>query len=71
VELARPESGDRVSWAGNELAALVLGGGVLDAGFLASAAGVIAALPAAGLPWWLAAFLVGLVLAGVGHVLVG
>lgn len=71
IELARTEIGDRLSGTGKGVAGLVLGGAVLHAGFLAVVAGGVGALAEAGLPWWLAAFVVGLALAGAGYLLVG
>jgi len=69
VELARVELGQKASRIGRDIASLVLGGAVAYAGFLAIMAAVIVALADAGLDWWLAALLVGLVVAGVGAAL--
>ena len=70
VELARVELGQKAAQAGRDIASLVLGGAVAYAGFLAIIAAVIVALADAGLPWWLSALLVGVVVAGVGYALV-
>ncbi len=70
VELARVELGQKAAGVGRAVASLVLGGAVAYAGFLAIMAAVIVALANAGLPWWLSALLVGVVVAGVGYALV-
>ena len=70
VELARVELGQKAAGVGRAVASLVLGGAVAYAGFLAIMAAVIVALADAGLPWWLSALLVGVVIAGVGYALV-
>ena len=70
VELARVELGQKAAGVGRAVASLVLGGAVAYAGFLAIMAAVIVALADAGLPWWLSALLVGVVVAGVGAGLV-
>ena len=70
VELARVELGQKAAGVGRAVASLVLGGAVAYAGFLAIMAAVIVALADAGLPWWLSALLVGVVVAGVGYALV-
>ena len=70
VELARVELSQKASGAARNVASLVVGGAVAYAGFLAIVAAVIVALADAGLPWWLSALLVGVVVAGVGYLLV-
>ncbi len=70
VELARVELSQKAARIGRDVASLVLGGAVAYAGFLAIMAAVIVALADAGLDWWLAALLVGVVVAGVGGALV-
>ncbi len=70
VELARVELGQKAAQVGRDVASLVVGGAVVYAGFLAIMAAVIVALGEAGLPWWLSALLVGVVVAGVGAALV-
>ncbi len=69
VELARVELGQKVSRVGKDAASLAVGGALAYAGFLALVAAVILGLGEAGLPWWLSAFLVGAVIAGVGYYL--
>jgi len=50
---------------------LMIGGGVFAySGFLAVIAGIVLGLIASGLPAWLGAFLVGVVLAGVGYLFI-
>ncbi len=70
VELARVELGQKASRVGRDIAALAVGGAVAYAGVLALVAAAILALGEAGLPWWLSALIVGLVVAGVGYALV-
>lgn len=70
VELARVELSQKASRAGRHVAALAVGGAIAYAGVLALVAAVILALGEAGLPWWLSALIVGLVVAGVGYALV-
>ncbi len=70
VDLARVELGRTAARVGRDVASLVVGGAVVYAGFLGIVAAVIVALGEAGLPWWLSALLVGVVVAGVGAALV-
>ncbi len=70
VELARVELGQKASRLGRDIAALAIGGAVAYAGVLALVAAAILALGEAGLPWWLSALIVGIVVAGVGYALV-
>ena len=70
VELARVELGQKASRVGRDIAALAVGGAVAYAGVLALVAAAILALGEAGLPWWLSALIVGLVVAGVGYALI-
>ena len=70
VQLARVELSQKGAQVGKDIASLVIGGAVAFAGFLAIVAAVILALGEAGLPWWLSALLVGVVVAGVGAALV-
>jgi drug/metabolite transporter (DMT)-like permease len=49
---------------------LAIGGAVAYAGFLVLLATVVIILGQLGLPWWLAALIVGLVVAGIGYFLV-
>ena len=68
--LARTELSQKATRVGRNVGFLALGGAVAYAGFLAIVAAVIIVLADIGLPWWLAALLVGLVVAGVGYFLV-
>lgn len=69
--LAKAELGEKASRIGVNLASLAAGGAVAYAGFLAILAAIIALLvEAAGLSWWGAALLVGIVVSIVGGVLV-
>lgn len=70
VALARVELTQKASVLGRDVAFLAVGGAVAYAGFLAIMAAAIIALAKAGLPWWLSALLVGLVVAGVGYAFV-
>lgn len=70
LELASTEMSQRASRAGKDAAILVLGGAVAYAGFLALVAAVILVLGELGLPWWLAAFIVGALVIGAGSALV-
>lgn len=68
---AGTEMSQRVTGVGKEVAVLVVGAVVIHAGFLAFVAAMILGLGDLGLSTWLAALIVGLVLAGVGYALVG
>lgn len=70
LTLARTEMTDKATRIGKHIGALVLGGAVAYAGFLALVATAIIALGEAGLPWWLSALIVGLVVAVAGYLLV-
>ncbi|MBV9168887.1 MAG: phage holin family protein, partial [Chloroflexi bacterium] len=70
VNLASTELTYKASRVGRELALLAVGGLVAYAGLLAIVAAVIIVLAAAGLPWWLAALIVGVIVAAVGAVVV-
>jgi len=70
LALARTEVAGTASRVGKDVGFLAMGGAVAYAGFLAVVAAVIIALGQLGLPWWLAALLVGLVVGGVGYALV-
>ena len=69
VDLAKTEMGQKASRVGKDVGFLVAGGAVAYAGLLAILAGVIVVLDTF-LPLWLAALLVGLVVAAVGYFLV-
>jgi hypothetical protein len=70
VQLARTEITEKASRVGKDIGLLLAGGAVAYAGFLAIMAAVIMLLAANGLPMWVSALLVGLVIGGVGYVLV-
>lgn len=70
MALAKTEMGEKTAHIGKDAGYLAAGGAVAYAGFLALLAGVIIGLAAAGLPWWLSALLVGVVVIAVGYFLV-
>jgi len=70
VELAKVELTQKASEVGKDIGFLAIGGAVAYAGLLAILAAIIILLATIGLPWWLAAALVGLVVAGIGYFLV-
>jgi len=70
VGLATTEMTHKASRMARNVAVLAVGGLVAYAGMLAILAAIIIALAAAGLTWWLAALVVGVVVTIVGGVLV-
>jgi hypothetical protein len=68
AQLAKAELRQNASQAGRAIAALVVGGAIVYAGVLALLAAAILGLGQAGLPWWLAALLVGVVVVVIGAV---
>ncbi len=70
VELAKTEMTQKATRVGKDIAFLLAGGAVAYAGFLAILAAIAIGLGQLGVPWWIAALLVGLVVAGVGGFLV-
>lgn len=70
LALAKTEFSEKVSNIGRDIALLAAGGAVAYAGFLALLAAIILALGELGVPWWLSALLVGIVVGGVGYMLV-
>ncbi len=68
VTLAKTELTQTATEVGKDVGFLAVGGAVAYAGFLALLAAIILAL-ALVLPWWLAAAIVGVVVAGVGGAL--
>ena len=70
VALAVSELTDKGSRLGKEVVGLAVGAAVAYAGLLAVVAAVILALGAIGLPWWLSALLVGIVVAAAGYLLI-
>ncbi len=70
VALARAELTQKAGQVGRDVGFLAVGGLVLYAGLLAIIAAIIILLGTLGLPWWLSALLVGLIVAGAGYFLV-
>ena len=70
VTLARTELTQTATQVGKDVGFLAVGGAVAYAGLLALIAAVILVLVAVGLPAWLSALIVGVVVAGVGYALV-
>ena len=70
VKLAEAEMGDKITRAARHVATMVVGGALIYAGLLAIIAAVILAIGAAGVPWWFAALLVGVLIAAGGYLLV-
>ena len=70
VELAKTELSQKASNVTKDAGFLAIGAAVAYAGVLALGAALIIGLGQIGLPWWLAALLVGLVIAGIGYFLV-
>lgn len=70
INLATTEMGQKATRAGKDVGFLAIGGAVVYAGALAIIAAIILALGQAGVPWWLAALIVGVVVAVVGYVLI-
>lgn len=67
---AGTEMSQRATSAGKDVGALIAGAVVIHAAFLALVAAAIAGLADVGLSWWLAALIVGLILAGIGYAVV-
>ncbi len=70
LELAKAELTEKASRTARDVGFLAVGGAIAYAGALAIGAAVIIGLTTLGLSWWLAALLVGLVVAGIGYALV-
>ena len=70
VELAKVEMTQKATRIGKDIGFLAAGGAVAYAGLLAILAAVAVGLGQLGVPWWLAALLVGVVVAGIGGFLV-
>jgi len=70
VQLATTEMTHKASRAAQEVGMILVGGLVAYAGLLAILASVIVWLAAAGLGWWQAALLVGVIVAVIGGLLV-
>jgi hypothetical protein len=67
---AGTEMSERLTGVGKEVGVLVAGAVIIHVGFLAIVAAIILGLIDLGVDWWLAALIVGLVLAGAGYALV-
>lgn len=70
VQLAKAELRQSAEQAGKSIASLLVGGAIAYAGFLAILAAIILGLGEAGMPWWLSALIVGVVVVVIGLVLV-
>jgi hypothetical protein len=70
IALARTELTEKAVQVGKQIAMLAVGGLVAYAGLLAIVAAVIVLIADRGVPLWLSALVVGLVVAGIGYVLV-
>ena len=70
VQLAKTELSQSASRVGKDTASIAVGGLIAYAGLLAILAAAIIGLAAAGLPWWVAALLVGVIVAGIGYGLI-
>ena len=69
IELAKVELSDKMSRLGAGLARVVVGGLLAPGGLLVILAAVVLGVVAMGVPAWLAALLVGLVVSFVGYLL--
>lgn len=70
LALARTELTEKATRVGKEIAMLAVGGLVAYAGLLAIIAAVIVLIADRGVPLWISALVVGLVVAGIGYLLV-
>jgi len=70
MQLAKTELSAKAGQVGKDVGFLAVGGLVAYAGLLAIGAAIILLLAAVGLPAWLAALIVGLIVAGIGYYLV-
>ncbi len=70
VTLAKTELTRTATQVGKDVGFLAVGGAIVYAGLLALLAAVILVLVAIGLPAWLSALIVGLVVAGAGYAFV-
>jgi len=70
VALARTEMTEKAAQVGKDVAFLAVGGLVAYAGLLAIVAAIILVLASNGLPLWVSALIVGLVIAAIGYVLI-
>jgi len=70
VDLARTEVTQKAAKASKDIAYIAAGGALAYAGLLAVLAAVIIVLGTVGVPWWLSALLVGVIVAAVGYFLI-
>jgi hypothetical protein len=70
LALARTELTDKATRVGKDVAMLAVGGLVAYAGLLAIVAAAIVLIADRGVPLWVSALVVGLVVAGIGYLLV-
>jgi len=70
VTLAKAELTQTATQVGKDVGVLAVGGAIAYAGLLALVAAVVLGLVALGLPAWLSALIVGVVVAGGGYALV-
>jgi len=70
VQLAKTEMTQKASAVGKDAGMITAGGFVAYAGLLALIAAIIVGLGQLGVPWWLSAFIVGVVVAVVGYFLI-
>jgi hypothetical protein len=70
MQLAKVEMTQKATAVGKDVGFLAAGAMVAYAGFLALLAAVIIGLGQLGLPWWVSALIVGLIVAGIGGFLV-
>ena len=70
LALARTELNEKASQVGKDIAMLAVGGLVAYAGLLAIVAALIVLIADRGVPLWVSALVVGLVVAGIGYLLV-
>jgi len=69
ITLARTELGQTASKVGRDIGFLAIGGLVIYAGLLVILAAIVIILATIGLPWWLSALIVGIIVAGIGYFL--
>ncbi len=70
VQLAKTEMAQKASAIGKDIGLLAVGGAVAYAGVLALITTAIIVLGTVGLPWWLAALIVTIVVLAIGGILV-
>lgn len=70
VALAKTEMTQKAAEVGKNIGFLAVGGAIVYAGLLGILAAIVIGLATLGLPWWLSALLVGIVVAAIGYFLV-